>query len=72
MRKDHKTQKNFFSVAVAPRLHLANNDTSVCFKAAFPTSELKLYRPTYLWKMIRLILPYSKFVTNHLQATHSW
>jgi len=71
MRKDHKTQKKLFSVAVAPRLHLANNDNSVCFKAAFPTSEPKAHRPTNLWKMIRLIIPYSKFVTNHLQATHS-
>jgi len=72
MRKDHKTQKNFFSVAVAPRLHLANNDGAVCFKAAFPAAELKAHRPTYFWKMIRLIIPYSKFVTNHVQATHSW
>jgi len=29
MRKDHKTQKNFVSVAVTPRLHLANNDSIV-------------------------------------------
>jgi len=72
MRKDHKTQKNVFSVAVAPRLHLANNDSAICFKAAFRTSELKAHRPTFFWKMIRLIIPYSKFVTNHLQATHSW
>jgi len=28
-------------VAVEPRLHLANNDSAVCFNAAFPTSELK-------------------------------
>jgi len=72
MKKDHKTQKKFFSVVVAPRLHLANNDSTVCFKAAFPTSELKTHRSTYFWKMIRLIILYSKFVTNHLQATHSW
>jgi len=32
-------------VAVAPRLHLANNDGDVCFKAAFPTSELKAHSP---------------------------
>jgi len=72
MRKDHKTQKNFFSVAVVPRLHLANNDSAVCFKAAFPTSELKAHRPIYFGKMVRMINPYSKFVTNHLQASHSW
>jgi len=47
MRKDHKTQKFFISVTVAPRLHLANNDSTVCFKAAFPTSELKAHRPIY-------------------------
>jgi len=29
MRKDYKTQKNFFSVAVTPRLHLANNDSAI-------------------------------------------
>jgi len=47
MRKDHKTQKNFSSVVAAPRLHLTNNDSVVCFKPAFPTSELKVLRPTY-------------------------
>jgi len=71
VRKDHKTQKIFFSVAVAPRLHLANNDSAVCFKAAFPTSELKAHRPTYFGEMVRMINPYSIFVTNHLQAIHS-
>ena len=72
MSKDYKTQKNLFSVAVAPQLHMANNDSAVCFKAAFPTSELKAHWPTFFWKLIGLIIPYSKFVTNHLQATHSW
>jgi len=56
MRKDHKTQKNFISVAVAPQLHLANDDSAVCFKAAFPTSELKAHRSTYFRKMVRLII----------------
>jgi len=58
-------------VVVAPRLHLANNDNAVCFKAAFPTSELKAHRLTYFGKMVRMIKPYSKFVTNHLQGIHS-
>ena len=48
MRKDHKTQKNFSSVAVAPQLLLANSDSAICFKAAFPTSELKAHRPTHI------------------------
>jgi len=47
MSKDYKTQKNLFSVAVAPQLHMANNDSAVCFKAAFPTSELKAHWPTF-------------------------
>jgi len=72
MRKDRKTHKKLFSLAVMPQWHLANNDSAVCFKAAFPTSELKAHRPTYFWKMVRLINLYSKFVTNHLQATYSW
>jgi len=71
MRKDNKTQNFFFSVAVAPRLHLAKNDSAVCFKAAFPTSELKARRPTCFRKMVQLISPYSKLVTNHLQVIHS-
>jgi len=37
-------------VAVAPLLHLANNYNAVCFKAAFPISELKAHRPTYFCK----------------------
>jgi len=44
-------------VVLVPRLHLANNDNAVCFKAAFPTSELKAHRLTYFGKMVRMIKP---------------
>ena len=45
---------------LVPRLHLANNDSAICFKAAFPTSELKVVKPTYFWKLVRLIKPLLK------------
>jgi len=47
-------------MAVVPRLRLANNDSAVCFKATFPTSELKVHRPTYFLKMFRPIKPLLK------------